>query len=225
MENAKGVKTTGIKDYYNDKTPLSTEPYRQAVGSLLYVAIVSRPDLFFSVNMLARAVASPTIGDWKMVKHLIRYLISTKHYSLFYKKGEDINIEAWSDSDYGNCIKTRRSTTGYILFINGTPYIWKTTLQTTVALSVMEAEIMAIAAALKEILWSTYIMKETIDYNKRIQLNVDNQAAISVCHDPTHHERSKHIDIRYFRIKAELKDERLTLVYVKSEENCADPLT
>eukprot|EP00122_Pirum_gemmata_P021275 Pgem_evm2s19828 len=206
MQNAKGVKTTGIKDYYNDKTPLTTEPYRQAVGSLLYVAIVSRPDLFFSVNMLARAVASPTIGDWKM--------------------GEDINIEAWSDSDYGNCTKTRRSTTGYILFINGTPYIWKTTLQTTVALSVMEAaEIMAIAAALKEILWSTYIMQETVDYNKRIQLNVDNQAAISVCHDPTHHERSKHIDIRYFRIKAELKDKRLTLVYVKSEENCADPLT
>eukprot|EP00122_Pirum_gemmata_P002455 Pgem_evm1s2210 len=215
MENAKGAKTTGIKDYYNDKTPFTTEPYRQAVGSLLYVAIVSRPELFFSVNMLARAVASPTIGDWKMVKHLIRYLITTKHYSMFYKKGEDINIEAWSDSDYDNCTKTRRSTTCYIPFVNGTPYIWKTTLQTTVALSVMEAEIMAIAAALtKEILWSTYIMQETLDYNL---INVDN--------NPTRHERSKHIDIRYFGIKAELKDNRLTLVYVKSEENCADPLT
>ena len=103
------------------------EPYRELVGSLLYLSLVTRPDISFAVNQLARKANSPTIGDWKAGKHLIRYLIGSQDYCISFSQSNTAMkdcVAAMCDSDYAGCIETRRSTTGYVFLMFGSPVSW-----------------------------------------------------------------------------------------------------
>ena len=84
---------------------------------------------------------------------------------------------------------------------------------------------MAICAALKELLWFRNLLFELFEEYSNIILYSDNQAAITVCVKPVFHERSKHIDIRYFKIREDLKSEKLKLDYIPTSENIADLFT
>ena len=85
---------------------------------------------------------------------------------------------------------------------------------------------MALSEAVKEALWLRQVLREMeVDYDDPVIIRVDNQAAIALANNPVLHQRSKHIDIRYFRIREEVKAERIKLVYVPTGENLADIFT
>ena len=153
---------------------------------------------------------------------MVRY---TTVYS--FKKCDEVDLIGFSDSDWGS-LEDRRSMTGYCFQLskNGPLISWKSRKQPTVALSTCEAEYMALSAATQEAKFLTQLLVDMTDSeSKCVLLYVDNQGAISLAKNPVHHQRSKHIDIRYHYVRLEVQRGSVQFVYVTSEENVADIFT
>lgn len=91
--------------------------FAELVGSLLYLGNQTRPDISFAVGRLARRMATPTEGDWRAAKAVLRYLQGTKAMGLVYCG--DSSLCGWVDLDYGGDKETRKSTTGFVFTLNG----------------------------------------------------------------------------------------------------------
>ncbi|GAA0186408.1 hypothetical protein LIER_33696 [Lithospermum erythrorhizon] len=89
-------------------------PYASAVGSLMYARVCTRPDITFIVGVLGRYLSNPDMNHWKAVKRVIRYLQRTKDYMLTYWRSDKLEIIGYSDSDFDECLDTRRSTSEFI---------------------------------------------------------------------------------------------------------------
>ena len=117
MENCKSVSTPIIKNSNTDDFVLNTKyPYREAVGSLLYLANKTRPDISYAVSYCSRFLDKSTDADVANVKRIMRYL-NTSHGSCinYYKDADPAYIEAYSDADYAGDIDSGKSTTGYVI--------------------------------------------------------------------------------------------------------------
>lgn len=198
-------------------------PYREAIGSLLFLSSVSRPDISFAVNVLSRYVNNPSQLHVNAVKRIIRYLINSKDICIKY--GESNALIGYSDSDFARDIDTRHSTTGYIFKMNDGPITWSSQKQKTVALSTTEAEFIATCEAAKEILWLQQLMLELGESFKCITLYVDNQSAIKLLTNPVYHKRTKHIDIKYNFIREKVELGLIKINYVASTYQLADLMT
>eukprot|EP00121_Abeoforma_whisleri_P016035 Awhi_evm1s14737 len=124
-------------------------PYQQLVGSLLYLSCGSRPDIQFTVNACSRLNKNPTKDGWKCLKDILKYLKGTKNLGLYFGKSNSLNINIYVDADYATDVLTRRSRTGLVILINGTPILWDSSMQKSTALSTAEAEYMALAEGAK----------------------------------------------------------------------------
>lgn len=97
-------------------------PFREAVGSLLFLAIVTRPDIAFAVNSVSRFLNNYNDNHWQAVKRILRYVIDTISLGIVYRKIENkIHLVGYSDADYASDVTTRRSTTGYIFILADGP--------------------------------------------------------------------------------------------------------
>lgn len=163
-------------------------PYREAVGSLLFLALVSRPDISYAVNLVCRYVNNPNSNHVKAVKQIIKYLIGTRHFGIEYKGNAD--LVGYSDLDYASDVESRKSTTGYLFSMNNGPITWASRKQQTIALSTMEAEFMATCDATKELIWLKQFLYELGEHQNPVKLYVDNQAAIRFICNPVYHQRS-----------------------------------
>ena len=139
---------------------------------------------------------NPGRQHWSAVKHILRYLKGTSHYGI--QLGGRIEpLHAYSDSDWAGDLDTRRSQTGYILFLNSGPISWNSKLQPTVALSSTEAEYMALSTTGQEIKWLRSLLQSfNYSINESTKLFVDNEGALKLAKNPVFHSRSKHIDVR-----------------------------
>jgi hypothetical protein len=205
-------------------------PYRQALGALLYTVQCTRPDIAFAVSKLSSYMNGYNLAHWHGVEDVLKYLKTTKHYSLCYKRHHDKKkrnvLIGFCDSDWGSCIDTRRSQTGYIFYMNGAPISWASVKQSTVAISSVEAEYMALSSATQEMLYLRQLL-EDIGYAQEEATIIyeDNQPCINLANDQTYSKRTKHIDIRHHFIRDEVVSGRLRLVHVPTAEQCADIMT
>lgn len=99
-------------NYTEDAALSDVTTYREAVGSLIYLTICTRPDLSFVVSKLSQYFSRPTEQQWSTMKHVLRYLKGTSNKELCYRRGESLCIQAYSDADWA-ADEDRRSTTGY----------------------------------------------------------------------------------------------------------------
>lgn len=198
-------------------------PYREAVGSLMFAAIGSRPDIYFAVCTVSRFLNNFDNTHWGAVKHIIKYLNATKEYGIMYSC--DSNITGYCDADYANCTDTRRSITGYVFTMNGGAITWNSHRQKCVVLSTTEAEYIAACSATKELVWIKQLLKDIGQDVEKITLLIDNQGAIKLIRNPEFHKRSKHIDIQYHYVREKLQENILDLKYISSKEQAADMFT
>jgi hypothetical protein len=142
------VSTTLTKEGSNlvDKTQV---PYMELVGTLLYLASCTRPDISQAVGALSRYMAHPTEQHWRTAKGVLRYLAGTATTGIVFSKGGSALI-GFCDADYAGDVDSRRSTTGYVFTLRGGAISWSSKLQPTVAVSTAEAEYMSAASAVKE---------------------------------------------------------------------------
>jgi hypothetical protein len=200
-------------------------PYRQAIGKLLYLSLCTRPDITFAVNYLSRFSGGFDHRHWNAVLQVLRYLKATPHMGIHYQRGPLI-LEGYSDADWGGDTHDRVSVTGYLFKLCGGPISWATKKQSTTALSSTEAEYLATTDTGKQALHLRHLLHQiTGDPQQPIVLWVDNQGAIALSHDPVHHARTKHFDIRHHWIREQVECKLIQLQYCPTESMTADMLT
>ena len=128
-------------------------PYLSAIGTLMYLANNTRPDIAFAVNLLARYSSTPTRRHWKGVKDVLRYLRGTTDLGLFYPQEPVSNLTGFADAGYLSDPHKGRSQTGYLFSYNGTAISWRSAKQTLTATSSNHAEILALHEASRECQW------------------------------------------------------------------------
>ena len=210
--------------------------YRSIIGGLLYLATCTRPDLSFSVSVLARHLHQPTIRHLSLLKRVLRYLKGTVELGIKYKSSKKLtllSLDAHVDADWAGCKETRKSTTGFIICINDAPIIWKTKKQSMIALSSAEAEYIALSECSKQISWLRKLFWEVFNKSawnddekfNATNIKVDSTAAISMATNDQVSARNKHIELKIHHVRALLKNKLITLSYIPSKENAADLLT
>ena len=168
-------------------------PYREAIGSLMYAAIGTRPNITFAITALSQFLQSPGHAHWEQAKRVIRYLKGTHNLEL--KFGSSGGVEGFTDASWGNNIDDRHSICGYIFTLNGGAISWSSKNQSVVALSSTEAKYISITHAAKEATWIRYLLSElysVVILKYPIILYCDNKSAIRLVKNTTFHSHTKH---------------------------------
>jgi hypothetical protein len=214
------------KDMKSEVGQTTNFPYREAIGCLNYLAVMTRPDITFAVNKAAKFCEDPQSAHWQAVKRILRYLKLTIHIGITYS-GTDTSIATYCDGDYAGDLDTRRSTSGTVSIMNGGPITWNLSTQTVTALASTEAEYMAMSVAMKDILWLRRLWSfiHGLRPSKPTPLYVDNQGAIALSKNPDFRRRSKHIETKYHRLREEQERGELHVMFIPTNEQVADVLT
>jgi hypothetical protein len=205
------LKKFGMKDGKPIKTPMGTNEhldldtggksidqkvYLSMIGSLLYLC-ASRLDIMLSVCMCARFQANPKQVHLRAVKRILRYLVYTPKFGLWYPKGSTFDVIGYSDADWAICKIDRKSTLGTCQFLGRSLVSWASKKQNFIALSTAEAEYIAAGHCCAQLLW----MRQTLrDYGyklSKVPLLYDNESTIRMADNPVEHSFTKHINIRY----------------------------
>ena len=232
MANAKPIDTPSAANAHlstafapkssDEKEYMEHIPYASAVGSLMYAMVCTRPDLAHAVSVVSRYMADPGKEHWQAVKRIFRYLRGTSDIGLHYGANSQCVISGYSDSDYAGDVDSRRSMTGYVFTLGGSVVSWRATLQPTVTLSTTEAEYMALTEAAKEGIWLRGLITDLGLHHDQAVVYCDSLSAICLTKDQVHHERTKHIDVRYHFLRSE---KRIKVNKVGTADNPADMFT
>jgi hypothetical protein len=201
--------------------------YQQLVGSLLYIAICTRPDIADAVRNVATQTSEPTTKHLTAAKRILRYLKHTQDTNLTYQRESKNQIVGYVDASWGENKNTRKSTTGFVFCYARGAIAWKSKTQPTIALSSCEAEYMALTLAIQE---ATHILQtigsaEIPTQSSVIYLLEDNQAAIALASNPTTTSRTKHIDIKLHFIREVIKRGKIIIKHCPTDKQVADLLT
>jgi hypothetical protein len=151
-------------------------PYPAIVGSLLYLAVVTRPDIMFAVGVLTHHLKSPTYASCKAACRVLNYLSHHPAISICYS-GTALNLHVYTDSDWASDRDTRRSTSGGIVIMAGGPINWLSKLQPIVVVSSMEAEYIACFFAIQDIVWIRQLLKDLgLERTLPTSVHIDNKS-------------------------------------------------
>lgn len=168
----------------------------------------------------------PTEDHYFGLLHTISYVAHTLHHGVLLRGSNVLHLRAYSDSDWGACIDTRRSVTGYVLLFGDSPISWRSKKQSTVSRSSSEAEYRAFAAAASEVTWIVRLLEELGVTNlKPVTLFCDNKSALRMAHNPVLHDRTKHIEIDCHFTREKVMDGLLQLTYLPTSSQLADVFT
>jgi hypothetical protein len=228
MKNDKPIKTpmgtNGHLDLDTGGKSVDQKVYLSMIGSLLYLC-ASRPDIMLSVCMCARFQANPKKVHLRAVKRIMRYLVYTPKFGLWYPKGSTFDLIGYSDADYARCKIDRKSTSWTCQFMGRSLVSWASKKQNSVALSTAEAEYITAGHCCAQLLW----MRQTLrDYGyklSKVSLLCDNESAICMTDKPVEHNRTKHIHIRYHFLRDHQQKEDIEIAYVSTHNQLVDIFT
>lgn len=204
----------------------STYPYRQLIGSLMYLSVGTRPDISFAVGYVSRYMERPTRVHVEAAKRILRYIKGTEQFGILYEGSGDGQLLGFSDSDYAGCVTTRKSTSGFTFLLDNGIVSWCSERQKSVSLSTMEAEYIAAASAIKELIWLKRLLNELLpDQFGNVEFFMDNASAENFVKNAQCSKRSKHIDVCYHFIRDEYNKKVFNLEHIPSQEMVADILT
>ena len=198
--------------------------YQSMVGSLLYAAMGTRPDIGQAVGAVSKFNSKPTETHLTAVKRIFRYLKGTMDLGLRYKRAGG-PVLGYSDADWAGDHDNRHSTTGNLFMLSNGAISWLSKRQSVVALSTSEAEYVALNMAAQEATWLQKLLGELKIPSKPITLFEDNQGAIALAKNPVAHSRTKHIDIRFHFVREAQENGVIDIQYCPTEEMAADVLT
>ena len=220
--------------------PADRQRYMEMTGTLMYAAISTRPDIAHAVHYLASNMQAPTQRHMQAAERVFRYLAGTKGLGLVFgsrnggtvgdSRGRrtqvQVDVCAFSDSDWANDKGDRRSVTGWVAKLNGDPVSWSSKKQRVVALSTCEAELYAESAAIQEVLWLRGLMEELgLHTQTGSTVYGDNQSAIAVSENGVKGERTKHVDVKYHFVTETVERGDVKLRWVPTTQQQADIFT
>jgi hypothetical protein len=217
--------------------------YASAAASALYVSICTRPDIAFAVKEHCKVMSDPGPKHVPSLKRLLKHLRGTKHKGLFFSASDDfvpsftadyfevpydLTLNAYCDASFGDDPDTRRSTQGFVAMLCGAAISWFCQGQKSTSLSTAEAELIALADAIKEVKY----IRETMTFLDLKQpgptiIQEDNMAVVSTAHNPgKNHGKLKHVAIRVRSVQENvLEFQIIDVVHCSTTHMIADILT
>ncbi|CAI7810834.1 unnamed protein product [Closterium sp. NIES-54] len=209
------------------------------VGSLMYAAVNTRPDVAFATGQLARAVQCPNEEQLAAGMRVAKYLGQTPTVGLQYsavaqrcQKGADgvepgrLFLTAFSDASYASEPEDMTSVGGFICCVGGGPTAWESKKQVDQALSSVESEYMALFRAVREIVWEQHLLTELgEEHQGPTPLYNDSQGAVSLAKNPVLHGLTKHMRVKWHWTRSMVVAGEVELHYVKTTRQPADMMT
>ena len=216
--------------------------YQQRVGSALWAAIFSRPDIARACSLLSEHNTNPSPQARRGIDQVLAYLNSTKDLAIEFCGGpftdqhtgfiesNDIDqcLRVSSDAAYADDTTTRRSTQGMLITLFNGPIAWKSTRQKTVTTSTTEAELLALSHTAKELIALQRFLNDiTFDPGHQVHIACDNKQTIGLMtkDHPQFTTKLKHVDIHRFWLRQEVREGHIHLEWTPTNSMSADGLT
>jgi hypothetical protein len=200
-------------------------PYKQLLGSLMYIALGTRPDIMFSISYFGMFQQNPKKEHFQHLLRVLMYLVTTKDLCLNYCKN-DVILEAFADADWANSVVDRKSVSGYCLRVFGNIVSWTSKKQSLVALSTTEAEFIALCNAACDVIFLKNLLYDmNIVISNPIKIHEDNQSTIKIVRNFENNKRCKHIDVKYSFVFDLVKKNVIDIIYVDTNNQVADIFT
>ena len=185
-------------------SPLSTEntsSYRRLIGRLIYLTN-TKPDITYVVQHLNQFVVEPISAHQQAASIILRYIKGSLGVGIFLSTNNNIHLKGFSDSYWVDCLDTKRSITGYAIYICNSLISWKSKKQTTVSRSSWETEYRALTSATCELQWLTFLLEEfKVHFQHPATLYCNNKFALHIVVNLVFHERTKHIEINCYIVQ------------------------
>ena len=203
----------------------SPYPYREAVGALLYIALMTRPDISYAVGQVSKFSQNPSIVHWHAVEQIFAYLNGTKNLGIWIG-GNRSGLIGFTDADFAGDKTDYKSTSGSIFFFHNGPVSWSSKKQPCTALSTTEAEYVAACEATKTAVWLSYLLQDfTGTEQLKVPIHCDNQGAVRLAYNAEFHQKTKHISLKYHYIREQVAEGRIEVKYVRTNDQLADIFT
>lgn len=200
--------------------------YQSLIGSLLYVANCTRPDISFAVSKLCQYMSAPSNVHMNVANRILAYLKETVHYGLLFRKG-NLHCSIFADADFGNDQTEGKSMSGVMTFVGSNLIDWHCSKQSMVALSTCEAEITAIVEGARFALYMRGLLSDFgfLPPKQRITIWNDNQSAEKTLTHGGQFKRTRHYARRFYFVKDYISRKMIDVDYWQTEFMPADALT
>jgi histone deacetylase 1/2 len=193
--------------------------YRSLAGALMYLTI-TRPDLAFAVQQTCLHMHDPKVQHLAMLKRILWYLRGTTSLGLHLRATTELSVTTYSDADWAGCPDTRRSTSGFCVFLGDSLVSWSSKRQPTVSRSSTEAEYRAVANAAAECIWLRQLLGELqCSLPKATVAYRDNVSAVYMSSNPVHHKHTKHIELDIHFVRERVQLGNLRVLHVPTESS------
>lgn len=198
--------------------------YRCLVGKLDFLTH-TRPDLSYTVQHLSQFLQNPKLPHYRALTH--KWIMwTTIQQEIFLKANEQLSLQAYSDSDWGACLDTKRFILSYVFLLGKSPISWKLKKQSIVSKSSSEVEYRSMSGTASEVTWVVRLLEELLVKNLRhVTLHFDNQSAIHIAKNPVHRKRTKHIEIYVNFTRDKVLEGLLQITYLSTTSQLADVFT
>lgn len=201
--------------------------FQKLIGKLTWLANNTRMDCTFPAGVLARYMSKPGDQHLSAAKRVLQFLSGTKDLALvFSPHPNDAPLEGFTDANWASDPHVgRRSTSGMLIKVFGCTVSWRSQIQKCVALSAVEAELVAACEAAREMVFVKNLLDQLGADTGTPHLRTDSLGCIQVAKDPAQHYKLKHIDVKYNFLREKVQAGALSVAHVKSDANPADVFT
>jgi hypothetical protein len=210
-----------------DSGPPVRDPsqFRSIAGTLQYLTF-TQPDIAYAVQQVCLHMHDPRDSHLAAMKRILRYLRGTPDYGLLLRRSRSTDLAVYTDADWAGCPDTRRSTSGYAVFLGDNLVSWSAKRQTVVSRSSAEAEYRAIANGMAEATWLRQLLLELQAPLSRCTLvYCDNISAVYLSNNPVQHQRTKHVEIDLHFVREKVVIGQVHVLHVPTTSQFADVFT
>jgi hypothetical protein len=218
----------------NEGLRVDQQFYQSCIGTLLYLSGWTRPDCSYAVSELSKHVTNPGVEHHQALMHLMGYIKRTADKKITYSRHplrDDYDfglneLGGFVDASWAGCAETRKSKTGYVMFLNSGPISWKSKDQSIVALSSTDSEIDAAVKAIREVKGlRAQMFGLGLEQRRPTVLKEDNAATICISHSASLRETTKHLGYRRGFIRDEVEKKSVVLEAIPTSKQTADVFT
>ncbi|KAI3729916.1 hypothetical protein L6452_18588 [Arctium lappa] len=199
--------------------------YRQLVGALQYLTF-TRSDISYAVQQICMHMHAPRTSHFNALKRILRNIKGTLDYGLHLTKSPEHKLIAYTDADWAGCPNTRRSTSGYCVYLGDNLLSWSSKRQPTISRSSAEAEYRGVANVVSETCWIRNLLLELhVPTSIATLVYCDNVSAVYLSCNPVQHQRTKHIELDIHFVREHVTRGQVRVSHIPSLYQVADIFT
>jgi len=199
--------------------------FRSLAGALQYLTF-TRPDIAYAVQQICLYMHDPREPHLTALKRILRYIRGTLHMGLVLRPSSSAELVVYSDADWAGCLETRKSTSGFAVFLGDNLVSWSSKWQNTVSRSSAEAEYRAVANAVAEVSWLRQLLHELhAPLRRAVLVYCDNISTVYMTANPVQHQRTKHIEIDLHFVRDRVAAGDVRVLHVPTTSQYADIFT